>query len=110
MKLFKQTAMILAAAALLGASAQADVGKGQKLYQKKLQKLCGTTGAVFASAHSQGEWEEAMESGTLGEVMIEVCPEGETFFKSDKFESKFKQHLFDFVYEYANDSGNVPAC
>jgi hypothetical protein len=29
---------------------------------------------------------------------------------SPKFFEKTGEHIFDFLHEYANDSGNVPSC
>jgi hypothetical protein len=95
---------------LIGSTASADAAKGKKIYVKKLKATCGFTGAVFAAKHTQDEWSEAKEDGTLGEVMIEACPAGKSFFESEKFKKKFAPHLFDFVHDFASDSGNIPAC
>jgi hypothetical protein len=105
----------VAVAAILGMSvlstaAMADSAKGQKLYSKKLKKVCGKTGAVFAGSHSQDEWESAKEEGTLTDMMVAECPSGEDIIKSDKFQKKYMSHIYDFCYEFANDSGNVPSC
>jgi len=95
---------------VLSTSVYADAAKGQRIYQKKLKEVCGMTGAVFAAKHTQMEWEEANDNGTLAETMTEACPGGKKFFESDKFESKFKEHLYDFVHDFASDSGNIPSC
>ncbi|MEJ2500736.1 MAG: cytochrome C [Campylobacterales bacterium] len=95
---------------LLSTSVYADADKGQRIYQKKLKDVCGMTGAVFAAKHTQMEWEEAKDSGTLGEMMTEACPAGKDFFEGSKFENKYKNHLYDFVYDFASDSGNIPSC
>ncbi|WP_297440208.1 cytochrome C [Sulfurimonas sp.] len=95
---------------LLGSAANADTSKGQRLYLKKLKSKCGFNGAIFAAKHTQAEWEEAKESGKLKDVMIEVCPGGKKFFDSPKFEKRYSEHLYDFVHDYASDSGNVPSC
>ncbi|WP_200763699.1 cytochrome C [Nitrosophilus alvini] len=84
----------------------ADVAKGQKLYQKKLKKPCGMTGAKFAAMHTQDEWEEIKESGKFKEEIHKICPK----VKPESIKEKWIQHLYDFVYEYASDSGNVPSC
>ncbi len=96
--------------ALLSTSAMADADKGQKLYQKKLKEVCGVTGAVFAAKHTQAEWDKANQNGTLKEMMLEICPAGADFFNSDKFKDKFETHLYDFVHDFASDSGNIPSC
>jgi len=95
---------------LIGSTASADASKGKKIYVKKLKSICGFTGAVFAAKHTQDEWSEAKEDGKLGKVMIESCPAGKDFFESDKFKNKFSSHLFDFVNDFASDSGNIPKC
>ncbi len=106
MKLLK---IALAAALVLGvaaSTASADVAKGQKLYSKKLKKACGMTGAKFAAKHSQGEWEEIMENGKFADEIKAICPK----VKDSALKEKYLQHYYDFSYEYANDSGNVPSC
>ena len=95
---------------LLSTSVYADADKGQRIYQKKLKDVCGMTGAVFAAKHTQMEWEEAKDNGTLAEMMTEACPAGKDFFESGKFQDKFQGHLYDFVYDFASDSGNIPSC
>ncbi len=111
MKTYKKVAL----AAILGlglmvSPASADAGKGKKIYIKKLKDTCGVTGAVFAAKHTQDEWTEAKEDGKLSEVMTEACPAGKDFFDSSKFKKKFAPHLFDFVNDFASDSGNIPSC
>ncbi|WP_281951714.1 cytochrome C [Nitrosophilus kaiyonis] len=103
--------MAVVFAAMLGLSfvstaAFADVAKGQKLYQKKLKKACGFTGAKFAAKHTQEEWEEIYESGKFKEEVHKICPK----VKPESIKDKWVKHLFDFCYEYASDSGNVPSC
>jgi len=95
---------------LLATTASADAAKGQKLYQKKLKKVCGFSGAVFAAKHTQDEWSEAKDNGELGKVMTEACPAGKDFFDGKKFKKKYSTHLYDFVNDFASDSGNVPSC
>ncbi len=94
---------------LTAVTASADVDRGQKIYQKKVKKLCGFNGAKFAAKHSQDEWEEIKESGKFADEMGKLCPKGDKYFHSDKFK-KYIDDLYDFAYEYANDSGNVPSC
>jgi len=81
--------------------ASAGVAKGQKLYSKKLKKSCGMSGAKMAAKHSQDEW-EAIGTDGLNDVIKKEC--GKTT------KAKYLPHLYDFFYEYANDSGNVPSC
>ena len=111
MKSFSKVTMAaLLGLTVLSTTVYADVTKGQKLYAKKLKSVCGVSGAKFAASHSQMEWETAKDEGTLTDLFIGACPAGEEVIRGDKFQKKFINHIYDFVYEYANDSGNVPAC
>ena len=99
--------LVLAGAVALAMSttvASADVTKGQKLFSKKLKKKCGMSGAKMAGKHSQDEWETIQENGTLADEIKTICP------KVKKVKEKYVPHFYDFFYEYANDSGNVPSC
>ena len=99
--------LVLAGAVALAMSttvASADVTKGQKLFSKKLKKACGITGSKMAAKHTQDEWEEIMENGEMAKEIKTICP------KVEKVKEKFIPHYFDFFYEYASDSGNVPSC
>jgi len=98
----------LAVAALLGmaifsTTASADVKKGQKLYMKKLKGACGYTGAKFATKHTQDEWEAIKQAGKFGSEVTTICPKA-------KLKPKYEKDIYDFSYEYASDSGNVPSC
>ena len=89
--------------ALLSSTATADVKKGQKVYLKKLKAPCGFSGAKFAHKHTQDEWEAINEAGKMVEEVTKICPKA-------KMKAKYAPDVYDFVYEYAKDSGNVPAC
>ena len=100
--------MKLATAALLGVAvlsttATADVKKGQKLYMKKMKAACGFSGAKFAQKHTQDEWEAINGAGKFAEEAAKICP-------GLKLKDKYVPHVYDFAYEYASDSGNVPSC
>ncbi len=106
----KVTVAALLGLSILSTSVYADAAKGQKLYAKKLKSVCGVSGGKFAATHSQMEWESAKDEGTLTDLFLGACPAGADVINSDKFQKKYKSHIFDFVFEFANDSGNVPAC
>ena len=98
----------LAVAALLGltllsTTASADVKKGQKIYLKKLKAPCGMSGAKFAHTHTQDQWESINEAGKFAAEVKKLCPKS-------KMKTKYVPHVYDFVYEYAKDSGNIPSC
>ena len=86
-------------------TASADSAKGQKLYSKKLKKACGMTGAKMAAKHTQDEWEEIGKDGLTKEIKT-VCPK----VKSKALKSKYIGNYYDFFYNFASDSGNVPSC
>ncbi|RXK02246.1 cytochrome C [Arcobacter sp. CECT 8989] len=105
-KLLKLT---MAAVLLLGVAsttASADARKGQKIFIKKFKSKCGFNGAKFAAKHSQGEWSSINEAGNFKQEMMVICPD----VKESDIKDSWVPHLYDFSYEYANDSGNVPSC
>lgn len=99
----------LSAALVLGlgaVTASADAEKGLKLYSKKLKDACGISGAAMAGKHSQAEWEELNKSGNLAKEIKTICPKA----KDEDLSDKFLPHYYDFFFNYASDSGNVPSC
>jgi hypothetical protein len=91
---------------LATSSASADVVKGQKLFTKFMKNACDMTGAKFAATHSQYEWETIYEDGKFEDEIMKICPS----IKKGQIKESFMEHIYDFSYEYANDSGNVPSC
>ena len=102
--LIKMAATILIASALTSSFAYADAAKGQKLYSKKLKKSCGFSGAKMAGTHTQDEWKEINEEGSLLEEIQKQCPEVKGL------KEKYLPHLYDFFHNYGSDSGNAPSC
>jgi hypothetical protein len=91
---------------LLSTSVYADAAKGQKLYSKKLKDACAINGAVFAAKHTQDEWQEIKESGEFANEIKTICPDVE----KKALKEKYLEHYYDFVHDFASDSGNVPSC
>jgi hypothetical protein len=81
-----------------------DAIKGQKLFMKKLQKHCDMSAAGFAGSYSQDEWEEIVEAGQFTEIITQLCPRAK-----EKYQKAWSPSLYQFVYEYASDSGNIPS-
>ena len=105
----KLISSLLAAAVLAGvmsSSAMADPAKGQKLYLKKLKKACGFNGAKMSAKHTQDEWETIKNDGKLEDEIIKICPK----VKKGYLKDKWMNDIYDFFYNYASDSGNVPSC
>ena len=84
-------------------SAFAGAAKGQKLFIKKMKKPCGFDGAKMAKKHTQEEWKALQDAGKLNDEMIKICP------KAKPLKAKYVSHVYDFLYNYASDSGNVPS-
>lgn len=85
-------------------AAFADSAKGQKIFIKTMKKPCGFDGGTMAKKHTQAEWKAIQESGKLNDEMIKFCP------KADPVKDRYVEHVYDFLYNYASDSGNVPSC
>ncbi len=105
----KYFVLVILALILGTTSASADVKKGQKLYLKKCKK-CHGNGTKGAAMKSQDEWEEAFEDNAALFIKWHEGTKAEKFVKGDKFKTKLAPDIKDFLYEYANDSGNVPSC
>jgi hypothetical protein len=85
-------------------NATADIAKGQKIFIKKYKKSCGFNGGVMAKKHTQKEWKEIYDSGKLNDELLKQCP------KAKEAKEKYLKHMYDFFFNYASDSGNVPSC
>ncbi|MDD2781371.1 cytochrome C [Sulfuricurvum sp.] len=108
-KFTKAVMVALLSVSVLSSSVLADADKGKKLYQKNLKETCGITGGVFAAKYKQADWDKAYKAGTLNKKMTEACPAGKAYFEGDKFK-KLENHYYDFVHDFAKDSGNIPSC
>ena len=102
-KMTKLALATLLGLAVVSTTASADATKGKKIYQKKLKKACGITGAKFAAKHTQDEWEKIKGAGKFADEVAKVCD-------GTKLKEKYVNDVYDFAYEYASDSGNVPSC
>ena len=56
----------------------------------------------MAAMHTQDEWENLYDKKLLKPELEKKC--------KTKIKDKYIPDLFDFLYEYAEDSGNVPSC
>ncbi|HHO42230.1 MAG TPA: cytochrome C [Epsilonproteobacteria bacterium] len=83
----------------------ADATKGQKLYSKFLKDGCGFGGSKFAATYTQDKWEEIKDAGTFADKVKEICPN-----VAESYQDKWSEDLYDFAYEFASDSGNIPGC
>lgn len=88
----------------LSTTALADASKGQKLFIKELKGACGFDGGTMAKKHKQAEWKAIQDGGKLNDEIKKFCPEAKPL------KDSFVEHVYDFLYNYASDSGNVPSC
>ncbi len=100
--LLKIVISILLGVSIISTQLFSDVAKGQKIYTKKLKSKCGISGSSFAGKHSQDQWEEIYDAGKLNDEIKNIC-------HGYGVDNSSLPHIYDFVYEYANDSGNVPS-
>ncbi len=92
--------------ALASLFSYADATKGQRLYKHKLRKGCQYSGLKFARTYTQSQWKELYDKGLFPEKTKELCPKIDL----EKMNKKWWKDIYDFTYEYAKDSGNVPSC
>lgn len=93
---------------------EAAVYKGQKAYVKKCRK-CHGGGQKMAASKRMKDWKKLLNKKNKGSGLAGLHLENEKakaswkYFDSKRYR-KSARHLRDFMVEYANDSGNVPAC
>ena len=90
---------------LLTSFSFSNVQEGRKIYIKNLKKVCLMTSLVFASTHSQDEWEDIHDTGEFFNEVKKICPNIES-----EYDVAWTESLYNFVYQYANDSESVPSC
>lgn len=88
----------------MSTSAFADAAKGQRIVIKFLKKPCGFDGATMAKKHTQAEWKKINDEGKLAEEIQKMCPDAKPL------RERFLPDVYDFLYNFASDSGNVPSC
>ena len=82
--------------------------EGGKGYYQELCKSCHGNGAVGSHMRTQSGWEA--EFSCRAKILKNRHDKNSTakeIFSADRFESA-RGDLFEFVREYANDSGNTP--
>ena len=107
----KRTPIILSSALLILLSSSvlnADIKKGQRTYLKQCKK-CHGNGTKGAAMKSQDEWEELFDNGSKKIIDAHAETKAKPYFNGERFKS-IAPDLKDFLYEYGNDSGNVPSC
>jgi hypothetical protein len=82
----------------------ADATMGADIFKKEMRKVCGFSGNVMAKNHTQKEWQHLYEAGTLKEELIHFYPDAKPLTDTSL------KHLYDFLYNFASDSGNTALC
>jgi hypothetical protein len=103
-KIQKAVFVAIAGIGFLSTVAFADVNKGQKIFIKEMKPPCGFDGGTMAKKHTQAEWKAIYDAGKLNDELIKQCP------KAAPLKDSYIEHVFDFLHNYASDSGNVPSC
>ena len=98
----KLVTLMILSVTLFSTVATANINKGQSIYTNNLKVSCGFSGATFAHNHTQDQWESIYQSGKFAYEVNKICPKV-------KIENKHVKDMYDFAYEYAKDSGNIPS-
>ena len=72
---------------------------GQKIFKKKLRRLCKRTAANFAQMHTVEEWKRLKKSNSFGREIHKICPKSIHHVKEQWIEP-----LFVFATIYAKDT------
>lgn len=97
---------------LMSSVLQAAVYKGQREFVRNCV-VCHKEGQGFIATKRKIEWKSYTRA--KGKKLLEVHLSSENavksheYFEGRKFSKNIK-HLEDFLLEYAQDSGNIPAC
>ncbi|MCL2298032.1 MAG: cytochrome C [Proteobacteria bacterium] len=103
-KLSKTALMAAMGMMLVSPMALADVDKGQRTFIRFMKEPCGMDGGALAKKHTQAEWKKIFEEGKLSDRLLQYCP------KAKPLNEKQVKDVYDFLYHYGSDSGNVPSC
>jgi hypothetical protein len=80
-----------------------DATKGKEIFEKKIKFYCGISDNDFLLIHTQDEWEAIAQAGKFKEEIFKICPKLKRI-----YQDKWSANLYQFLYEYAIDSGNIP--
>ncbi len=103
-KMVKTLLVASIGACFMMTTAVADVDKGQKYFSNEMRKACGFSGNVMAKKHTQAEWKAINDAGKLSEELQTICP------SAKPLKDIYLNDVFDFLFNYASDSGNSPIC
>lgn len=81
-----------------------DAKKGKEIFENRIKFYCGLSDVNILPIHTQNEWEEIAQAGKFKEEILKICPK-----LKDIYKDKWSADLYQFFYEYASDSGNIPS-
>jgi len=81
-----------------------DAIKGKEIFVNRIKFYCDISDDRFLPIHTQDEWEAIAQAGKFKEEVLKICPK-----LKDIYKDKWSADLYQFVYEYASDSGNIPS-
>jgi len=81
-----------------------NIMRGRTIFMKKIKSSCGMNGVEFATKHTQDEWEMIRNLGAFKLEAQKICP------SIRELNARLIADLYEFIFEYAKDSGNVPSC
>ena len=81
-----------------------DAKRGKEIFENKIKFYCGLSDVNLLPIHTQNEWEAIAQAGKFKEEILKICPK-----LKDIYKDKWSADLYQFVYEYASDSGNIPS-
>ena len=76
---------------------------GQKIFRKKLRRLCNFTSAKFAQTHTASEWKNLKTINKFRLEIYNICPKITLMLKD-----KWVEPLFALAIVYAKDSEQYP--
>jgi hypothetical protein len=80
-----------------------DWREGKRIFETYLKLQCGLSNDKFTITHTQDEWEDIAQAGKFKDEMFKICPKLKRIYRDE-----WSPHLYQFAYEFASDSGNVP--
>lgn len=83
----------------------ADDITGEKVYAKKIKQMCGFKGDEFAKKYTKKQWATIYkQKGRFNRTLQKHCP------NILPLKEEHIEHLYEFFYKYAKDSGKKPLC
>ena len=79
--------------------------KGEAIYTKRLKNICETKESELSEHYSQDEWEAFASEGKFENAIFEICPQIEP-----SYNKEWSEDLYQFYYQKARDSEEIPEC